>query len=129
MDPLTVINGESPLILAQPHGGTYVPSDIWVKLNAHGQELRDTDWHIPRLYGDLVSDVTIVRANFSRYVIDANRDPNGASLYPGQNTTGLIPVKSFDDLPIWIEPPTEREIENRLEQFHHFQYPIRLQIL
>ena len=34
---------------------------------------------------------TIVRTTFSRYVIDVNRDPSGAALYPGQNTTGLVP--------------------------------------
>jgi N-formylglutamate amidohydrolase len=44
---------------------------------------------------------TIVRANFHRYVIDANRDPSGASLYPGQNTTGLVPTTDFDGEPIW----------------------------
>ena len=38
---------------------------------------------------------TIVRTRLSRSVIDVNRDPCGASLYPGQATTGLCPT---DDL-------------------------------
>ena len=42
-----------------------------------------------------------MRATFHRYVIDANRDPSGQSLYPGQNTTGLVPLTDFDEQPIW----------------------------
>ena len=34
---------------------------------------------------------TIVRTAISRTVIDVNRDPSGASLYPGQATTGAVP--------------------------------------
>jgi N-formylglutamate amidohydrolase len=64
-----------------------------------GQTLGDTDWHVDRLYDGLLPGVTTVRANFHRYVIDANRDPSGASLYPGQNTTGLVPVTNFDGEP------------------------------
>ena len=41
----------------------------------------------------LLPEATTVRATFHRYVIDANRDPSGESLYPGQNTTGLVPLQ------------------------------------
>jgi N-formylglutamate deformylase len=41
-------------------------------------------------------NVTTVRTPVHRYVIDVNRDPSGASLYPGQNTTGLCPLTDFD---------------------------------
>jgi formiminoglutamase len=51
-------------------------------------------------------------------VIDANRPPDGASLYPGQNTTGLVPLEDFDGNPIWIRKPDENEIARRLGQFH-----------
>ena len=37
-------------------------------------------------------DATIVRTAISRTVIDVNRDPSGASLYPGQATTELCPT-------------------------------------
>ena len=35
-------------------------------------------------------------ATHSRYVIDLNRPPDDANLYPGQDTTGLCPVDTFD---------------------------------
>ncbi|WP_025031883.1 N-formylglutamate amidohydrolase, partial [Nitratireductor aquibiodomus] len=95
MDPVLVKRGDSPLVLVLPHTGTYVPDDIWANLNAEGRLLRDTDWHIDRLYNGLIEGATTVRATFHRYVIDANRDPSGQSLYPGQTTTGLVPLSTF----------------------------------
>lgn len=118
MEPVSVIRGSSPIILGQPHSGTYLPPEIDCNLNDLGKQLRDTDWHIPRLYEGLLGEATVVRANFSRYVIDANRDPAGASLYPGQNTTSLVPTHSFDGEPIWETEPDEMEIAQRLDDFH-----------
>jgi formiminoglutamase len=112
--------GTSPVILAFPHTGTDVPVDIWERLDENGRILADTDWHIERLYDDLLPNVTTVRATFHRYVIDANRDPAGVSLYPGQNTTGLVPETDFDGKPIWKDgqAPTEADIADRLASFH-----------
>lgn len=118
MNPVTVIRGSSPLVLAQPHSGSFVPEDIRAGLTERGAMLADTDWHIPQLYDGLVPEATVVRAEFNRYVIDANRPPDGASLYPGQNTTGLVPVVDFENRPIWREEPGEAEIARRRELFH-----------
>lgn len=112
--------GTSPIILGFPHTGTDVPPDIWDRLNDNGKLLADTDWHIHNLYDGLLDGVTTVRATFHRYVIDANRDPSGTSLYPGQNTTGLVPETDFDGLSIWKEgaAPDEADITERLRDFH-----------
>lgn len=118
MKPVSVIQGTGPIILGQPHSGTFVPDNISASLNDRGRQFRDTDWHVPELYDGLLDNVTIVRANFSRYVIDANRDPDGQSLYPGQNTTGLVPMSTFDDEPIWTIEPTQDDIERRLQTYH-----------
>jgi len=115
-----VKQGNSPIILTSPHGSTDVEPAIWARLNERGQRLVDTDWHIDRLYDDLIENVTTVRAKFHRYVIDANRDPLGISLYPGQNTTTLIPTTDFENFPIWCEgkEPTDEDIQDRLVRFH-----------
>ncbi|UHS55418.1 N-formylglutamate deformylase [Agrobacterium vaccinii] len=112
--------GSSPIILGLPHTGTDMPPDIWERLNDTGKMLADTDWHIHDLYAGLLDDATTVRATFHRYVIDANRDPQGSSLYPGQNTTGLVPDTDFDGKPIWKEggEPTPADIADRLATFH-----------
>ena len=120
MTPVITRQGASPIILGQPHGGTYVPDDLATRLNARGYGLDDTDWHINRLYDGLLPSATVVQATFHRYVIDANRDPQGVSLYPGQNTTNLCPLTDFDGQPIWQDGqgPSADEIEVRRLTFH-----------
>jgi N-formylglutamate deformylase len=115
-----VKQGSSPVILSFPHTGTEVPADILEKLSDNGRILADTDWHIEKLYDGLLANATTVEAKFHRYVIDANRDPSGASLYPGQNTTSLVPLTDFDGKPIWKagQEPDEAEVKRRLKEFH-----------
>ena len=118
MNPVEVVEGSSPVVLGFPHTGTHVPPEMFERLTPLGQTLSDTDRHVDRLYADLLPGATTVRATFHRYVIDANRDPSGASLYPGQNTTGLVPFTDFDGKPLWHENPGDQEIEERRERFH-----------
>ena len=47
---IEVVQGRGPLVLGLPHTGTYVPPEIMARLNARGQALADTDWHVERLY-------------------------------------------------------------------------------
>ncbi len=118
MIPVEVTPGDSPVILGLPHTGTWLPDDIRARLNARGQVLADTDWHIERLYDGLLPGATTVRATFHRYVIDANRGADDASLYPGQNTTGLVPLTDFDGEAIWLTEPDAADIAHRKAQFH-----------
>ena len=118
MTPVEIQRGDSPIVLGLPHTGTYVPAAIMADLNDRGRGLDDTDWHIHTLYDRLLPGATTVRAMFHRYVVDANRDPSGASLYPGQNTTGLVPLTDFEGRDIWTDAPNEAEIEARREAFH-----------
>ena len=120
MHPVEIYKGSSPLILAMPHTGAFIPPEIEARLNERGLARADTDWHIDRLYDGLAPGASIIKANFHRYVIDPNRDPSGASLYPGQNTTGLCPLTDFHGEPIYRngEEPSDEEIEQRRISFH-----------
>ncbi len=116
----SVTRGNSPIVLGQPHGGTHVPDDLFSRLNPRGQGLDDTDWHINLLYDGLLADATVVQSHVHRYVIDANRDPAGISLYPGENTTTLCPTTDFDGEAIWNvgQEPSEDECLSRRAAFH-----------
>lgn len=118
MRPVDIQRGDGPIVLGLPHTGTWLPDEIRQNLNARGEILADTDWHVDRLYADLLPGATTVRANFHRYVIDANRPPDDESLYPGQNTTGLVPTTDFDGEPIWTEEPSAEEIVARRAAYH-----------
>lgn len=119
MTPVEVVQDESPVVLGLPHTGTWMPELAFARLNARGQALADTDWHIDRLYDGLLPGATVVRATFHRYLIDANRDPSGQSLYPGQNTTGLCPEIDFDGQPIYDGAgPDAAEVAARRGTYH-----------
>ncbi|WP_428333819.1 N-formylglutamate deformylase [Novosphingobium sp.] len=98
---LSVHRGEAPLVIAFPHGGTDLAGydgqyvSPWLAR-------RDADWWIAELYAfarDL--GATTVATSISRSVIDCNRDPSGASLYPGAATTELVPTTTFDGKPLY----------------------------
>ena len=109
-----LVQGSGPLILSMPHPGTALPPEVAAALNARGLLIEDTDWHMRELYGFAERfKPSILEAKLSRYVIDLNRDPSGASLYPGQATTELVPTTAFDGAPIWRRPPDEAEIARR----------------
>ena len=79
---LTVRRGGAPLIVTMPHTGTDLVPEIEEGLESSWLARKDADWWIHRLYsfaGDL--GATVIRTAISRTVIDANRDPSGASLY------------------------------------------------
>jgi len=64
-------------------------------------------------------------------VIDVNRDPSGASLYPGQATTGLCPTTTFDGEPLYREgraPDAEEIAARRREFFEPYHRAVREQI-
>lgn len=115
-----VRRGDGPVLLAQPHTGTALTDDVAARLNENGLALKDTDWHVDRLYDGLLADATVVRASLHRYVIDVNRGPDDQSLYPGMNTTGLCPATDFDGRPIYREgrEPADGEIDSRRRAYH-----------
>ena len=117
---IEVIEGNMPIILTQPHAGTWLPADLRMRLQDHALELCDTDWHIPRLYDDLLPAATIVRTPVHRYVIDVNRPPDNTSLYPGSHGTGLCPLSDFDGQPLYRpdQKPDAEEISQRRQRYY-----------
>jgi N-formylglutamate deformylase len=112
--------GGSPLIVSMPHSGTELPTELKARLTDAGCALADTDWHIPRLYNFLEQmDVTVVKANYSRYVVDLNRAPDGAALYPGKSETEICPTTSFVGEPLYRtgQALAAAEIQDRLASY------------
>ena len=119
-DWLTVTEGNSPVLLSIPHTGTQIPDDVAAQLSCTvEQALADTDWWVEKLYDFAAQqDITVVRTDISRTVIDMNRDPSGHSLYPGQTTTGLCPLERFDGMKYYENEPDETEIARRQQAYH-----------
>src|SRR5208282_4846693 len=100
-DWLIVKRGPAPLIVSIPHAGVDLAefeqdfADPWLAR-------KDADWRLEELY-DFVEPLgaTLLHTRLSRSIIDVNRDPSGASLYPGLATTELCPTTTFDGEPLF----------------------------
>lgn len=118
MDTFTLHRGSAPLVVSLPHDGTHVPGDIAARFTATARGVPDTDWHVARLY-DFARGLgaSILVPRYSRYVVDLNRGEDDTSLYPGQNTTGLCPVRQFDGSAVYLEgqEPSQDEVRRRVE--------------
>ena len=129
---LTVREGAAPLLLCLPHTGSDIPPDIEAQLVSPWLARKDTDWWIDRLYAFAQQlDVSLVRTAISRTVIDANRDPNGTSLYPGQATTELCPTVTFDGEPLYRggAAPSAQDIATRRRTwFEPYHRAVRAQL-
>ena len=119
-DLYTFHQGTTPLLLSIPHAGVAVPRALFDRWSEPARTLPDTDWHVPRLY-DFAQDLglSVLQATHSRYVIDLNRPPDGASLYPGRATTGLCPETLFDGTRLYKDeaPLSAAEIAERRARY------------
>jgi N-formylglutamate deformylase len=118
---LAIHHGDAPLIVNFPHSGTEIPPDIEARLASPWLARKDTDYWVDVLYDFAHSlGATTIRTALSRTVIDVNRDPSGASLYPGQATTGLCPVETFDGEKLYQngQEPDAGEIERRRGSYY-----------
>ena len=130
-DWVIVERREAPLIVSIPHAGTDLLGfesafvDPWVAR-------KDADWRLDELY-DFIAPLgaTLVRTRLSRSIIDVNRDPSGASLYPGQATTELVPTTTFDGAPLYrprLAPDASEIAERRRLYFDPYHAALRGEI-
>lgn len=109
----TVAFGDEPLVVSVPHAGTALTPEVEAALHPDALTLPDTDWFVDRLYAfavDLGASMQVAR--MSRYVVDPNREPGGAPLYPGAPHLGVCPRERFDGTSLYrsgMEPTAAEE--------------------
>ena len=117
MNPYRFTPGDAPLLMSIPHVGTAIPAAVEACMTERALGRPDTDWHLDRLY-DFANELGIpsLQAVWSRYVIDLNRPPDDAPLYPGRTSTGLVPAEDFAGNPLYRpgEAPDDEEQAERL---------------
>ena len=120
MNIYTLHRGTAPLLISLPHNGHDLPLDLRDRLTPTALRTPDTDWHVAQLYDfahELGASMLVPR--YSRYVVDLNRPPDGAALYPGQTETGLCPTITSARETIYQpgQEPNAAEIEARVQTF------------
>ena len=112
--------GSAPLLVSLPHDGSAIPPALAARMTPEARRAPDTDWHVARLYAfarELGASILVPK--HSRYVIDLNRGEDDTSLYPGQNTTGLVPLVRFTGEPVYLPgaEPDAAEVASRIERY------------
>ncbi|HQT46319.1 MAG: N-formylglutamate deformylase [Acidocella sp. 20-63-7] len=132
MSFIQVREGAAPLILSIPHAGTQIPEALQPGLVSLWLARKDTDWWLRELYSFAEElDATIIHTDISRTVIDVNRDPSGAPLYPGQAGTALCPLTSFDGEALYrdgMAPDAAEILRRRVEYFDPYHEAIAAEI-
>jgi len=116
---LVVERRDAPLIVSIPHAGVEL-RDYEGRFASAWLARKDADWRLDALYGFLEPlGATLVTTGLSRSIIDVNRDPSGASLYPGHATTELCPTMTFDGEPLYRQDaaPDATEIAGRTRAY------------
>ncbi|MFM8741316.1 MAG: N-formylglutamate amidohydrolase [Cytophagales bacterium] len=123
-----------PIVVSVPHCGTSFPME---QIDQYKSELAtapdDTDWFVDKLY-DFAPwlGITMITAQYSRWVIDLNRDPQSKPLYTdGRIITALCPTTDFLGNPIYVDNRTEvatEEVVRRVEKYY-WPYHQKLQEL
>lgn len=129
---LEIHRGDLPLVVSFPHTGSDIPAAIAECLASSWTARKDADWWVDRLY-DSAHEIgaTTIRTSISRTVIDVNRDPSGASLYPGQATTELCPLTTFDGDPLYRpgrEPGADQIATRRAHYFDPYHAALTAEI-
>lgn len=121
MEKFSYTQGSIPLLISVPHSGVHIPSDISARMTPAALATPDTDWHVDRLYSFAEGlGAHMLVATHSRFVVDLNRPATDENLYPGQNTTGLCPVDTFNEEPVYKDPddrPDAEEIAHRVDTY------------
>lgn len=112
--------GSSPLMVSMPHIGTEIPAALRERYVPRALDVEDADWHLQRLYDWLPAlGASVIQPRFSRYVIDLNRPPDDAPMYPGASNTELCPTRFFDGSTLYREgqAPAAEERQRRRGQY------------
>lgn len=115
-----------PIIVSVPHCGTQIPENIRDEYDAEMiSSIDDTDFFVDQLY-DFVGELGIkmIRAKYSRWVIDLNRNAESQPLYDdGRVITALCPTTDFNDKSIYkSEGPDQKEVDRRIEIYYKPYY-------
>ena len=120
MQTFEMSRGTRPLLISMPHQGTSLAPEMSGTVTPEALKLADTDWHLKQLY-NFATEVgaSIIWPHYSRYVIDLNRPPDNANLYPGANSTELCPTSTFGSKAIYLpgNEPDDEEVSRRLTTY------------
>lgn len=119
MEAVTIRRGKgiSNIIASIPHGSSRITNEMKSKIKDKIL-LTNNDWFLNELYSFLTNlDITTLSANYSRYVIDVNRNIM-KELHGKDYTKSLIYTKTTFNKEIYSQPLLKEDIENRINDIY-----------
>ncbi|HET9206326.1 MAG TPA: N-formylglutamate deformylase [Burkholderiaceae bacterium] len=119
-DVYTLHRGTQPLLVSVPHVGRELPPDQQPRYVERAFQFEDADWHLDELYGFVKAlGASLLVPRYSRFLIDLNRPPENAPMYPGVNNTELCPTRFFTGDPLYRTgmAPDAGEIARRVQAY------------
>jgi len=113
-----------PLLISVPHCGVIFPDSIKGQYKSELIDAPDdTDWFVDELYNFAPElGATMIAANYSRWVVDLNRDPQSKPLYTdGRIITALCPATDFLGNSLYKDERKEvsaDDVEQRVEAYY-----------
>ena len=129
---LELHRGSVPLLVSMPHVGTHIPDELKPGYVPRALAVEDTDWHLERLYGFVHGmGASLIVPQVSRYVIDLNRPPDDAPMYPGASNTELCPTRFFTGDPLYVEgaaPDAAQRVQRRETYWQPYHDALRAEL-
>jgi N-formylglutamate deformylase len=108
-----------PIVANLTHSGLKVPEAIAAQFTPeHLRKLPNSDWHLQPLYRFLPAlGITVMQANYSRYVVDLNRALKPPFL--GSFWSAVVPEQTAFNQPIYAgSKPSKAAIADRIDEFY-----------
>ncbi|WP_418318712.1 N-formylglutamate deformylase [Piscinibacter sakaiensis] len=116
----TLHQGTAPLLVSLPHIGQLIPDALKPLYVPRALDVEDTDWLLDEVYSFANElGASVLKPRYSRFVIDLNRPPGNAPMYPGVNNTELCPTRFFTGDPLYRDgsAPDAAQIAERVETY------------
>lgn len=110
---------EYPIIINIPHSGTIIPEEIKEKFIKPEPTISNNDWFLKELYDFLIDEkLTILSANYSRYVVDLNRIITNPIIGQDYNKYTIY-SKTIWNKKLYNEIPSIEECKKRIETYYN----------
>ena len=127
--PVGLLRRNSPVMLTLPYTGVNMPRILFDRLEDQSRFFSAPDRFLARLLDGRADAVTILQANFHRFVSDVDYMSPAGERGPSKGMMGTVPILDVDGSGIWSDPPSMKEAASwRAMYFAPFHAALAAQI-
>lgn len=106
-----------PIIISIPHASSRIPDEIASLVALTPKQLKQyTDLYTDQIF--TIDRVYMVKADFSRVIVDVNRAPDDISKEYRDAEEGVTVHTTWDGKSVYTREPTEKHLEQLIAKYH-----------